>query len=145
MALLFNQDVARPILGNFLGIYWVSAGIISVRWGASGERGDKLTILTGIIGVLAGLAVVSRNLTASYFAEGLFISILGVVIVLTGLIHIFSGFRTREGERHRRWTSTLLGVFEVILGLMLFLEPLERGPLFKLGGDGMGFPGRGRF
>jgi len=47
---------------------------------------------------------------------------------LTGLLHIILGFRPQE-RRHRRWTSGLLGVFEVILGLMLFLEPMERGPI----------------
>ena len=131
--MILNSDVARPILGNFLGFYWVSAGIISVRWGASGERAGKLTVFIGVIGILAGLAVVSRTLTATLFDEALVIAILGAVIVLTGLLHIFFGFKPQEG-RHRRWTSGLLGVFEVILGLMLFLEPLERGPILNIAG-----------
>jgi uncharacterized membrane protein HdeD (DUF308 family) len=113
-----------------LGFYWVSAGIMSVRWNASGERAGKLTITLGIIGILAGLAVVSRNLTANLFGEALVVAILGGVIVLTGLLHIFFGFRPREG-RHRRLTSSLLGVFEVILGLILFIEPLERRPILN--------------
>jgi uncharacterized membrane protein HdeD (DUF308 family) len=132
VALIFNQDVARPILGNFLGVYWISAGVISMRWNAAGERGGKLSFLTGLIGILAGLAVVTRTLTTSVLDEFLVIATLGVVIMLTGLLHIFTGFRSRDGERHRRWTSTLLGVFEVLLGLILFLEPLEWGPLIQL-------------
>ena len=131
VALIINSDTARPLLGNFLGFYWVSAGIMSVRWAASGERAGKLTITLGIIGILAGLAVVSRNLTANLFGEALAVAILGGVIVLTGLLHIFFGFRPQEG-RHRRWTSSLLGVFEVILGLILFIEPLERGPILNV-------------
>jgi uncharacterized membrane protein HdeD (DUF308 family) len=131
VALILNSDVARPILGNFLGVYWVTAGIISVRWDASGERAGKLTVLSGIIGILAGLAVVSRTLVSNLFSEAIVIAVLGVVIVLTGLLHIFFGFKPREG-RHRRWTSSLLGVIEVILGLMLFLEPLERGPILNI-------------
>jgi len=136
VALIFNQDAARPILGNFLGVYWISAGIISMRWNASGERGGKLSFMTGLIGILAGLAVVTRTLTTSVLDEFLVIATLGVVIMLTGFLHIFTGFRSRVGERHRRWTSTLLGVFEVLLGLMLFLEPLERGLLLQLAAMG---------
>jgi uncharacterized membrane protein HdeD (DUF308 family) len=132
VALIINQDAARPILGNFMGAYWVSAGFISLRWGASGERGGKLTFLTGIIGILAGLAVITRHLTSSIYDEATVIAILGLVIMLTGFLHVFTGFRTREGERHRRWTSTVLGIFEVILGFLLFLEPLEPGRLLQL-------------
>ena len=132
VALIFNQDAARPILGNFMGVYWISAGLISLRWGASGERGGKLNLLIGIIGILAGLAVVSRSLTTSLLDEELVVASLGVVIMLTGFLHIFTGFRTREGDRHRRWASTILGVFEVFLGLILFLRPLDRGPLLNL-------------
>jgi uncharacterized membrane protein HdeD (DUF308 family) len=128
LALAFNSNMARPILGNFLRFYWVSAGIISVRWGASGERAGKLTIFMRVIGILVGLAVVSRKVTSTLFDEALVIAILGAIIVLTGLLHIILGFRPQE-RRHRRWTSGLLGVFEVILGLMLFLEPMERGPI----------------
>ena len=130
VALIWNSNAARPLLGNFLGFYWITAGIISVRWGASGERAGKLTILVGVFGILAGLAVVSRTLTTRFFDEALVVAILGAVIILTGLLHLFFGFRPREG-RHRRWTSSLLGLFEVILGLMLFLEPLERGPILN--------------
>ena len=132
VALIFNQDLARPILGNFMGAYWISAGLISLRWGATGERGGKLAFVTGIIGILAGLAVISRRLTASIYDEAIVIAILGLVIMLTGFLHIFTGFRARDGGRHRRWTSTFLGVFEVLLGLILFLRPLDQGPLLHL-------------
>lgn len=64
------------------------------------------------------------------------IQVLGAVIILTGLLHVFGGFRTGEDRAYRRpglmarnrsLTSFLLGVFEIILGLLLFLEPLDRG------------------
>lgn len=132
VGLIFNQDAARPILANFIGVYWISAGLVSLRWGPSGGRGGKFTFVTGIIGILAGLAVVSRNLTMSFLDEGLVVASLGVIIILTGFLHIFTGFRTRDGDRHRRWASTILGVFEVVLGLILFLRPLNRDPLLNL-------------
>ena len=51
----------------------------------------------------------------------MFLSALGLIILLTGLIHIFGDFRTgpveaRAGEPRRKhsWTGLILGVFEVM-------------------------------
>ena len=53
--------------------------------------------------------------------------LLGLVILLTGLPRIFGGFKqTPDQVRERAWTSFLLGLFEVILGLMLAVSPLTR-------------------
>jgi hypothetical protein len=61
---------------------------------------------------------------------------MGLIILLTGLMHIFGGFRTGPVETHLlsrnrkwSWTAFLLGLFEMILGLMLVIEPMGRGPL----------------
>ena len=57
-------------------------------------------------------------------------------------MHIFGGFRTGPVEtdpasqirfrglpRTWSWTAFLLGVFEIVLGIMLVIEPLGRGPV----------------
>jgi uncharacterized membrane protein HdeD (DUF308 family) len=48
----------------------------------------------------------------------------GIVAILTGLLHIFGGFRTSAGIG-RRWSvgSFFLGVVEVILGLVVVASP----------------------
>jgi uncharacterized membrane protein HdeD (DUF308 family) len=48
----------------------------------------------------------------------------GIVAILTGLLHIFGGFRTSTGVG-RRWStgSFYLGIVEVILGLVVILSP----------------------
>jgi uncharacterized membrane protein HdeD (DUF308 family) len=126
-ALLFQTEMARPILGNFMGMYWLVAGLMSLRWGARGERARRFPILAGIIGVLAGLGMLGRTLAPSYVAEEVFFSVLGLVMLLTGLLHIFGGFQQGpERTRQWSWTSFLLGLFEVILGLMLVINPLTR-------------------
>jgi uncharacterized membrane protein HdeD (DUF308 family) len=126
-ALLIQPDKPLPMLANFMGMYWLAAGIISLRWGASGERARGFPVLAGVIGVLAGLGMLSRNLAPSYVAEEIFFSLLGLVILLTGLLHIFGGFKTSPDQaREWSWTSFLLGLFEVILGLMLVVSPLTR-------------------
>ena len=132
-ALLFQPEKALPMLGNFMGMFWLASGIISLRWGASGERPHRIAVLAGAIGVLAGLATLTRRLTATWVQEDIILSLLGVVVLLTGLLHIFGGFRVGEGT-HRKWSLTafLLGAFEIVLGVMLIVEPYGRSQFFYL-------------
>ena len=131
--LLFQPDKTRSMLGNFMGMFWLASGIVSIRWSVSGERARRVAFLTGVIGVLAGLAMLTRGLTNAWVRQDILFSLLGVVIVLTGTLHIFGGFRVGE-HAHRKWswTSFILGAFEIVLGLMLIFEPMGRSTLFYL-------------
>jgi uncharacterized membrane protein HdeD (DUF308 family) len=48
----------------------------------------------------------------------------GIIAVLTGLVHIFGGFRTSHNEG-REWTlsSFLLGITEIGLGVLVLASP----------------------
>ncbi|MGD9146267.1 MAG: DUF308 domain-containing protein [Anaerolineae bacterium] len=136
VALIFQPDKARPMLVNFMGMFWLVSGIVSLRWGVHGERAKGLSLLAGAIGVLAGVGMLSRRFTTGMVGEDVLISVVGLIILLTGLMHIFGGFRTGPVETHLfsqdrkwSWTAFLLGLFEMILGLMLVIEPMGRGPL----------------
>jgi len=131
--LLFQPDKTRPMLANFMGMFWLASGIISIRWSASGGRARRVGILAGVIGVLAGLGMLTRGLTNAWISQDILFSILGVVILLTGVLHIFGGFRVGE-TAHRKWswTSFILGAFEIVLGMMLIVEPMGRSTFFYL-------------
>lgn len=141
VALFINPDKARPLLANFMGFYWLGSGVIALRWSASGNRSGRLVVIAGIIGVLAGLATISRHLTRTFVDESLIVTMLGVVIILTGLLHFFVGFRSQDEERSRKWTSSLLGIFEIVLGVALAFNPQERGPIVYLAGTIWAFLG----
>jgi uncharacterized membrane protein HdeD (DUF308 family) len=130
--LLFQPEKTRPMLANFMGMFWLVSGIISLRWGASGERARGVAVLAGAIGVLTGIAILTRGLTVEWIRQDILLSILGVVILLTGLLHVFGGFQI--GESHRRFTltSALLGIFEIVLGIVLIVEPMGRSVFFYL-------------
>ncbi len=56
LALLVQPDRARPLLVNFMGMFWLASGIMSVRWGASGQPTRQIwPILAGIAGIIAGI------------------------------------------------------------------------------------------
>jgi len=120
LALLLQPDKARPMLVNFIGVFWLAAGIMSLRWGANGERARRLTVVVGVVGIVAGLMILGRFLLIQIVGEASMVLLLGGVIVLTGLVHVFDGFRTGSG-RQRSWTSTLLGAFEIVLGLAVLV------------------------
>lgn len=129
LGLLIQPDKASPALANFMGIYWMLSGFISLRWGAIGERPRPLARLAGAIGILAGLFTLGRKMIGIMISEAILISLLGVVILLTGLLHAIGGFRTDEDVRQWSWSSFTLGFFEIILGIPLILSPLEPGRL----------------
>lgn len=130
VALLVQPEKARPVLANFMGIYWLLSGVLSLRWGLRGERARGLPLLAGVIGILAGLSMLGRFGIRHIIAEEIFIYILGTVIVITGLLHMFGGFRTgEERRRERSWLGVLLGIFEVVLGVLLVLVPLDQGSI----------------
>lgn len=136
VALIFQPDKARPMLVSFMGMFWLVSGIVSVRWGVHGERARGLSLLAGAAGVLAGVGMLSRRFTTGMVGEDILLSVVGLIILLTGLMHMIGGFRTSAVETHLfsqnrkwSWTAFLLGLFEVVLGVMLVVEPMGRGPV----------------
>jgi len=133
LVLLFQPDKTRVMLGNFMGLFWLTSGIVSLRWGASGKRAHGWSLVAGVIGVLAGIGFLSRSFATEWIAEELLFSLVGGIVLLTGVFHIFGGFRVGENQQ-RKWsiTSFLLGLFEAVLGIMLIIEPLGRSLFFYL-------------
>ena len=62
LALILQPDKARPMLVNFIGIFWLVAGVMSLRWGASGEPARRPSVVVGIVGIVAGAMVLARFL-----------------------------------------------------------------------------------
>jgi uncharacterized membrane protein HdeD (DUF308 family) len=117
------------MLFNFMGMFWLMAGIVSVRQELH-KRGHRLVLAAGIIGVLAGIAVITRNLTRQYLDEFWVLELLGAVILLTGILHILGGFQIGGRAMHDRTElSILLGVFELFLGGGLILLHVGQSPI----------------
>ena len=122
LALIIQPDKARPMLFNFMGMFWLASGIMSLRWGTRGRPARRFwPILAGVAGVIAGLLALSRNVISDLFSLQLIMYLLGSVMILTGVMHIGGGFRIGKQEKHRTWASIILGVFEIVLGIMAVL------------------------
>jgi uncharacterized membrane protein HdeD (DUF308 family) len=136
VALLIQPVKVRPFLITSMGMFWLVGGVMSIRWGVSGKRARGLPLLAGVVGVLAGLMAISRRFLQldSLVSETLIITILGVAILLTGVMHLVGGFRTGEdASRQWSWLSFILGLFEFVLGTALIIEPLDQGLVIYFG------------
>ena len=132
--LVFAPDKSAPILVNMMGFFWLLTGIALLRRSRDDSVvrgvGRRATRVIAIVGVLAGLFVVTRNLTRQVAPEAAYFALLGVVILLTGLVHLTANVRAGGAIRQRhRWLSILLGIFEISLGLLLMISPLDRSPV----------------
>ncbi len=131
LALIVEPEKTRPFLVNFIGVYWLVSGLMSLRWGASGERARRTSVVVGIVGILAGVLVLGRFLLINLVGETPVALLLGIVVVLTGMVHAFEGFRTGpQHQRQRSWTSTILGGFEIVLGVVILVWSDDFGPIF---------------
>ena len=111
LALLLYPDRSRPMLANFMGVYWLVSGVVSLRWGTAIRPVRRLAIIAGVIGVLAGLIVVSRLLLQNFLGEVLIFNLIGFIMLLTGLLHVFGGFRTDNLSRSVTWGQLHPGDF----------------------------------
>lgn len=129
-AVIIDPEAARPFLANFIGVYWLVAGILSLRWGIVSEQGRWLPRLVGIVGIVAGLIVVLRLLFTGFFTHATALTLLGAVALVNGLVHATAGFRSGE-QWKRKWSveSLLLGTVEITLGTLLILQPAEVLPV----------------
>ncbi len=122
VALIIRPDAAMPFVGNFIGAFWVSGGLLSLRWGLHAVRARPLTLLVGIIGIIAGAFVSVRQLIMHWIDSGFIIIALGVVALLTGFLHISGHMSVRHGhDGTRSHTAILLGIMEIVLGVVFIL------------------------
>ena len=122
ISLLFIPDKTHKMLGNFMGMFWLMSGILLVRQEMHLKR-SKLLLVLGIVGALAGLMMVTRDLSRHWVAEDMVKNILGAVILLTGILHVSGGFQIgKKALLGRTGVSIVLGVFEIGLGAMLIIS-----------------------
>lgn len=133
LLLIFYPEKSLPILGNTMGFFWLFTGLALLRRSKDDSLvkmlGNRTSTIVAIVGILTGLLVVTRSLTRQVVPGGAFIVLLGVVIMLTGVMHITADIRVGGAVRiQHRWLNLLLGVFEVALGFTLVISPWDRSP-----------------
>ena len=112
--LLFTNTAATiVVLAQVLAIFWLISGIMELVSLFVDRSAWGLKLLGGIIGIWAGFMILSHPL-AGTLALGLgIVIILGIQAIILGIVNIIQAFRGAG------WGIGLLGVVNVIFGIIL--------------------------
>jgi uncharacterized membrane protein HdeD (DUF308 family) len=102
----------------FLGIYLLVSGIMNLigllmdrtRWG--------LRLGSGILGVIAGLAIIRHPLWSAILVPGTLVIVVGGLGLASGILEAIRSFV------ERRWSGVVLGGAVALLGLAFVMNPL---------------------
>ena len=72
-------------------------------------------------------------MTLTYGPDSLVIVVFATLMLITGVLHAFRGFRTQE-QYNRHWSiqSLILGAIEIGLAVLLYITPFERGQMMYI-------------
>ena len=125
-AMLVQPEKTSDNLATYMGAFWTLTGVVSIRSALAGERMRGVPLLSGLAGVVAGMATLLRGRLDEVAAESVFVYVLATVILLTGVAHVLGGFKGGDDlERRRSRSSALLGLMEIALGLLFLIGSVE--------------------
>ncbi len=115
--------LARPVTGAFgliiyIGATWLVTGVMDLISLVVDRQQWFWKLLNGVIGIWAGLVVLSRPLLSMVLIPTFFVIMLGI----TGLI--YGALRIVQAVRGGGWGMAVLGVLTIIVSLILLGEPL---------------------
>lgn len=134
--LLIQPVKMEFLLVQFLGIYWFVVGILDIVriFLDSSQWGWKL--FSGIVGILAGLAIINYPLWASLLVPAVLWWMFGFFGIIMGVVALIQAFQGAG------WGAGILGVLSILFGLLLlsnalaftFVTPFLFGILAIVGG-----------
>jgi uncharacterized membrane protein HdeD (DUF308 family) len=101
------------ILIVLLGIYWIIDGVLDLVHMFSDHTGWGWKLFMGIIGILAGIYIVSYPVAAAVALPRVFVLVLGIWGLIQGLMALLLAFRGGG------WGLGALGIVGIIFGILL--------------------------
>jgi uncharacterized membrane protein HdeD (DUF308 family) len=106
-------------LVTFLGFYWLITGVLSlVRVFVDRSIPWILSLLSGVVGILAGLLVLRHPLVATITVPTVLVIILGIQGLIMGVLEIVESFKGGGVG------SFILGALNLLVGLLLLSQPI---------------------
>ncbi len=119
--LIIKPGITTAVLIQFLGIYWFIVGIIDIVriFMDSSMWGWKL--FSGIIGILAGVAIIQYPLWATFLVPAVLVWVFGFFGIIIGIIGLIQAFQGAG------WGAGILGVLSILFGLLLISNAFVAG------------------
>lgn len=127
---LLSQPVTTTIvLVQFLGLYWVIAGIIDIVEAIFDKQAESRgwKAFGGVFGIIAGMIVLNNMLFAAILTPTILLYFVAFAFIINGIIRIFLGKMTDTNVRKRSWGSFFVGLFYTIFGFVLLGMPRFAG------------------
>jgi uncharacterized membrane protein HdeD (DUF308 family) len=118
LLLLISPGATTLVLVQFMGFYWLISGIFTIvsifldrtMWGWK--------LFGGIIGILAGFAVIQNPLWSALILPSTLVLLLGINGIVFGGVYLLQAFRGAG------WGMAILGVISALFGVVLLANPL---------------------
>jgi uncharacterized membrane protein HdeD (DUF308 family) len=119
LLLVTDPGMTLTVLVQFLGAYWLVSGIFAIVgiFVQESKAGWVWNLIAGLIGVLAGIAVLNHPMLSGIFVSSVIASWLAIMAIIVGAIRIMQALR---GDG---WAMGVWGVVNVIFGLLLLQNP----------------------
>ena len=112
--LLFTDPQPTLVtLTLFLGVYWFIGGIFDLVRTFTDSADWGWHLIAGLLGVLAGLAIVRNPLWAAMLVPATLVWVLGILGVVIGVLTFVQAFRGGG------WGPGSMGALSIIFGLLL--------------------------
>lgn len=115
LLLILAPGATVTLLIQFLGIYWLVVGMLGIVNIFIGKKKHRIWgLISGIIAIIAGIAVLNHPLTSAVLIPVTLIYILAIAGIVEGIL----GFiRTFKGEGIG---YSVMGIIYIIFGAILF-------------------------
>ncbi|MFO7167585.1 MAG: HdeD family acid-resistance protein [Chloroflexota bacterium] len=118
LLLLFNPVATTMAIVVFIGASWLVSGVLDLVGLLSDRRNLGWKVLSGVLGIWAGLVVLGQPVLSTIMLPTLFV----IFVAVSGLF--YGAVRIIHGLRGGGWVETILGIVAIILSLMLLSQPL---------------------
>ena len=118
LLLLLAPGASSVVIVQLVGLWWLISGVGSLVSLAWDRRLWGWTIASGVLGIVAGLAIVRHPLWSTVIVEGALFVFLGAIGLALGVSLIARAVSNWE------WGVGVLGLVDILVGLALLFNPL---------------------
>jgi uncharacterized membrane protein HdeD (DUF308 family) len=116
--LLFKPGMTLILLIQVMGIFWLIGGIFRLIGIFMDKSMWGWKLVGGIIGILAGISVLSYPLWSTVMVPTVFVIAIGVQGLIMGVVTLIMAFKGGG------WGPGILGALSIIFGFILLANPL---------------------
>jgi uncharacterized membrane protein HdeD (DUF308 family) len=116
--LIFQPLISTLLIVIFIGASWFVSGVMDLLSLFRSRERWLWTIISGVIGIWAGLAVLGQPLVGAILVPTVFVIMLAITGIFIGVV------RTVQGLQGAGWGMTIWGIVTVLLSGWLLFEPL---------------------